>query len=76
MSCNGNHIIISSKLCQNFINLELTVGSNSPPTKAFTPPSFNDTLLIVELSLSATNIRPSVWDKVSPDGWANPAFVG
>lgn len=53
-----------------------TIGSNSPPTKALTPPSFRDTFLTVELSLSATNIKPSVGDRVKPEGWANPALVG
>lgn len=55
-----------------------TMGSLSPPATCLTAPSFKATLLMVELSLSATNRNDpcSVCLRVRPEGWANAAFSG
>ena len=50
------------------ITILLTCGSRAPPTKAFTDPSLQLTILIVLLSLSATNSFLCFTMTASPDG--------
>jgi hypothetical protein len=59
-------------------DVKLTVGSLSPPTRAFTAPSFKDIMRILELSLSAMKrkLMLSKHAEARPDGWANPARWG